>query len=329
MHLYCDGQPVPIGTEDTALDALLRAGITVPNSCRAGACQSCLVKAADGVAPAEAQVGLKDTLRAQGYFLSCMARGCGGLSITMQAGPEVPARIVQIERLAPDVLQVWIEPGQPLYYAAGQFITLLRPDGLARSYSIANPPTSPCRLELHVRVVREGRMSGWLATGAALHHEITLRGPIGDCFYVSGKPEQPLTLVGAGTGLAPLLGILRSALSAGHTGPITLLHGARFPDGLYLREELRQLASSHPNVRYVSCALEVGGEHDVRCGALDKVVEQEVPDLRNHRVFLCGDPDLVNKLRRRVFLLGAGIKDIFADAFVMAPPVQATAPPDR
>ncbi|MEM9493514.1 MAG: 2Fe-2S iron-sulfur cluster binding domain-containing protein, partial [Myxococcota bacterium] len=60
-----------LNSNETVLDALQRNGITIPSSCRAGICQSCLVQARSGEVPAAAQVGLKDTWKSRGYFLAC------------------------------------------------------------------------------------------------------------------------------------------------------------------------------------------------------------------------------------------------------------------
>lgn len=131
-------------------------------------------------------------------------------------------------------------------YEPGQFLTLLRGDGLARSYSIASQPDDE-HLELHVRLVPGGAMSGWLASPEALGAALQVRGPSGSCFYVKGRPEQPLLLAGTGTGLAPLWAIARAALAAGHTGPIRLFHGARSAAGLYFIDELSDLAERCPS----------------------------------------------------------------------------------
>ncbi|MDP1166043.1 hypothetical protein Q6281_31615, partial [Klebsiella pneumoniae] len=65
--------------------------------------------------------------------------------------------------------------------------------------------------------------------------------------------ERPLILIGTGSGIAPLHGILRDALRQGHTGPIHIYHGTRQPEDLYLDQSLHDLASRHDNVHYYPC----------------------------------------------------------------------------
>lgn len=292
---------------ESVLDAILRHGIQVSNSCRAGACQSCLVRASGGAIPAVAQRGLKATLVEQGYFLSCVCQPEGDLVMEPAGGLEMGATIAALERLSPTVLRVRLRPAAPLSYRPGQYITLKRPDGLSRSYSLASLPVDDT-LELHVRRAPAGRMSGWLFDEARPNDRVSIRGPAGDCFYTAGKAEQSLLLAGTGTGLAPLVGICRDALSQGHRGPIHLYHGARESDGLYLQEELGALASSHPNVSYAPIV-----------GAIEDAIGVRHTTLAGWRGFVCGNPAVVPLLKKKLFLAGMASREIFADAFLEAP----------
>jgi NAD(P)H-flavin reductase/ferredoxin len=319
VRLACEGRKLELVPGETVLDALLGAGLTVSSSCRAGACQACLVQATRGTPPPSAQQGLKDSLRLQGYFLACQARPEADLEVSLAGSRalEVPARVSSVERLAGDVLRVWLRTERPLEFRAGQYITLSRDDGLARAYSLASRSASALeRLELHVRVLSGGRMSGWLAAPEAIGAPVTVRGPAGDCFYVPGNLEQSLILIGTGTGLAPLWGVLQDALAAGHRGPIELWHGARDVQGLYLQRELEQLALAHPQLRYRRCVLEGTAAPELELGRLDERVLERFTSFSAHRVYLCGDPALVQRLKRQIFLRGASLREIHADAFV-------------
>lgn len=312
------GKRYELGPGETVLEGLLRHGEEVAHSCRAGACQSCLLQAASGELPAGCQNGLKESRRQQGYFLACMARPAGDLVVEAPGvGLRVPARIASLDRLNPSVLRVRLAAEQPLDYRPGQYVTFLRP-GLARSYSLASLPEEGL-LEFHVRRIEGGRMSGWLHGEARVGDGIELQGPAGDCFYTPEKPQQPLLLAGAGTGLAPLYGILRDALRRNHAGPIWLYQGARTADGLYLEDELLRIAREHPQVNYVRCVLEGEPGADRRVASLDRAVLATTPHWAGWRGFLCGDPALVQNLKKRLFLAGMAMRDIHADAFLPSP----------
>lgn len=303
---------------ETVLDVLLRGGVAVANSCRAGACHSCRLRASAGEPPAAAQVGLKETRRLRGEFLACLCRPVADLTIAVGEDPPIPAEVVDVAMLSPDVARLRLAAA--LDYRPGQFVTLLRADGLARSYSLASVPGEQAALELHVRVLPDGRMSRWIAHDLRPGDRLRIRGPEGDCFYTAGQPDQPLLLVGTGTGLAPLHGIVRDALCSGHTGPITLLHGAVTPAGHYLVDVLGDMSRTHPSLRYLRCALHGDPTDGLHIGAIEAVAAELHPKLAGHRVFLCGDPERVQVLRKQSFLRGARMNQIFADAFVTAPP---------
>ena len=312
--LTWDGQRVEMLPTETVLDVLLRVGFPLPHSCRAGVCQSCLLRATQGAVPPASQAGLKPTLAGQGYFLACVCRPDQDFAAEIPGpGVRIVTRLVARSWLSDTVFRVALECDEPLHHRAGQYLTLFRTDGLSRSYSIASLPEDRI-IELHVRVIPNGKMSNWLAGVAHPGTELTAQGPAGNCFYAAGAPEQPLLLVGTGTGLAPLYGIVRDALGRGHTGPIWLYHGALDERGLYLVHELEELAARHPPFRYRPALLN-------RDGPLAQVLHAAHPKLAGWRGYVCGDPQIVDVLKKRLFLAGMASREINSDAFVpTAPP---------
>ncbi len=312
-----DGQVISLGPGETVLEALERIGVGPSSGCRSGSCCKCLL--AGDSPPPESQKGLRPTLSSQGYFLACQARPTGRLVLRGSGSePEpVETKVVHTETVAPDVLRLRLKPSGSIDYKSGQYVDVMGPGGASRSYSLASLPSDGF-LELHVRRLRGGQVSPWLHDRVA-GDRISVRGPYGQCFYVADTPERPLLLVGAGTGLAPLLGIARDALARGHSGRIDLIHGGLRPDRLYLRDELAELAEANGVLHVHACVLEAATERE-RAGALDQVAIEVAGDLVETRTYLCGDPALVAQLRRALFLAGAPSSEIYADAFTPAPP---------
>lgn len=299
---------------ETVLAALLRQGEEIPHSCRSGVCRSCLLRATQGKPPAASQKAIKDTLRAQGYFLSCLAIPEDDLTVVLPSADAVGhtvGRLALRERLAPEIYRLVFEYEPPFAFHAGQFVTLRRPDGLRRSYSLAAPSSEQNQLELHVRQLPGGALSGWLCAELRLGQRVDFFGPEGSCFYLADNPRCPLLLIGTGTGLAPLVGIVRDALAQGHTGPIRLYHGSRHTHGHYLQNELNALAAMHPNFFYTACTSADGPRADA-------TAFKEIPDTTGYRVYLCGHPEMVKSAQRKAFLLGASLSDIYLDPFVRA-----------
>lgn len=303
---------------ETVLEMLLRNGVHAPHSCKAGSCGACMMRAVSGDIPSRSQNGLKDSWKAQRYFLPCVCVPETDM-VLAQAGADVRvgAAITALELLSPDVLRVRLRCDSAISYRAGQYVTILREGPLARSYSIACLPDGN-DLELHVRKIAGGRMSGWFHEQAKVAERVWVQGPSGDCFYVPVNLDQPLLLVGTGTGLAPLYGILRDALRNGHRGPIHLFHGALHKGGLYLVEELRKIAAAHVHVEYTPAVLDGSASDEIAVGSLDQVVLKRLVKLGGWRAYICGDPAIVQLLRKKIFLAGAASKDIYADAFLPA-----------
>jgi len=304
---------------ESVLESLTRHGVLLPSSCQSGVCQTCMMHAVTGAIPEQAQQGLKDTLRMQGYFLACVCRPESDMEIRQASveGLRHRAFVSGLERMNAGVVRLRLRPHKPVDYQAGQFINLMHQDTV-RSYSLASLPGEE-ELELHIRHVPGGHISSWVHERLRPDDEVEFHGPAGDCFYVPGNPEQPLLLIGTGTGLAPLYGILRDALAHGHTGEIRLFHGSLHADGLYMVEALQGLASRHANVDYTPCVLHGEAPDGGMVGAIDEVVLQALPELAGWRVYLCGDPEIVRRLQGRTFLAGAAMQQIHADAFTFAP----------
>lgn len=313
---------IPVAAGESLLDALLREGCQVPNSCRAGVCQSCLLRAEEGRVPRDAQIGLKESYRVQGYFLACRCHPQGDMRVALPRDMDtrVPAEVVARDLLAGDVLRLRLRPLQGFPYRAGQYVTLWRDATLGRSYSLASVPELDDYLEFHIKVIPSGRFSDWAWQELRVGSRLALQGPNGHCFYAPGSEGQEILLIGAGTGLAPLYGILRDALHAAHRGQIHLFHGAARASGLYLFDELRALAERKANFHYHPSVLypDDGLLSEVDVGHLDQFALTPSPGVAGSRIYLCGDPGLVNALRKRAFLAGASMSEIYVDAFLPA-----------
>ena len=186
----------------------------------------------------------------------------------------------------------------------------------SRNYSLASVPSLDDDLMMHVRRVPGGQVSGWIFDQVQAGDTVTISEAFGDCFYVPGRSEQNLLLLGTGCGLAPLYGIARDALNSGHRGRIHLYHGSRDACGLYLVKELDAYAAAHPNFRYRPCISEGPSAEGYWAGTPLQAALDETPDLGGWRVYLCGNPQMVEAARMQTFLAGAGSSEIFADPFL-------------
>jgi len=131
-------------------------------------------------------------------------------------------------------------------HVAGQHVDvrLTAPDGYSavRSYSIASAPSTAGRIEITVERLPNGEVSPYLTQQVMVDDELEVRGPIGGWFV--WRPEQtgPIQLVAGGSGIVPLMAMIRSRVSTGSTAPFRLLYSVREPGAIFYRDELRSLS---------------------------------------------------------------------------------------
>jgi CDP-4-dehydro-6-deoxyglucose reductase, E3 len=308
---------------ESVLDCLLRNGEAIPYACKAGMCQACLVRAVDCDATPESRKWIKPNLQAKGYTLACQWVPETDVAAALPGLDEfsVAVRIGEIAPLNERVLRLKLQPEDParmFAYRPGQYLTLINPSGCIRSYSIANDYERDGFIELHIASTSHGEFTGWVFKDAQYGTQLHMRGPAGDCYYNNLDGDaHPLVLAGTGTGLAPLYGIARDALQQGHRGSIHLYHGGRTPAQLYYVEELRQLAREHANFHYHPCVSEPGNTGGFEQGRLEPIVESglDPKTVPQTRVYLCGAPDFVYAMRKRMFLKGLRTPHIHCDPF--------------
>ncbi len=320
--LSIDGQEIVCHKSETVLDAAHRHNLRLSFSCRNGVCQSCMLRATEGQPSPRSQKGLKSTLVEQGYFLACRHELTADLSVSLEGASNTFSRVTVMsnEALSSDVYRIRLSQPKDVEYRTGQFINLRKESGEIRSYSLASVAGRDKLLELHIRRIRGGIVSTWLCDEMKMGRTLEISEARGDCFYVSRDRDQdkPILLMGAGTGLAPLYGIIRDALANNHTGEIFLYHGASKKDGLYLVDELTALEDTQPNFHYVPCLSGESGRFGFRKGRAHDVALADIKDLTDYLVFSCGNPEMVRSAKRRAFLQGASMQDIFGDAFLHA-----------
>ncbi len=213
------------------------------------------------------------------------------------------------------MLKVKLQVDNPGNWIPGQYLSLINSEQITRSYSIANIPGQDGYIELHIKIVKNGAMSQWLLSTALTDMQIRLRGPFGKCYYYNPDNKVfDMLLAGTGTGLAPLVGIIKDALTQGHRGGIILVHGGLMDDDIYYADELRTLATVFKNFHYDPCVLNSQGIYPE--ASIERRVEIYLNNPCDTRVYVCGTKETTNKLKTSVFLAGVPSKSIFSDVFL-------------
>lgn len=297
------------------LDALRRHEVPISYSCMAGRCGTCRCRLVKGLACDAAD-------RPDAYVLACQT------SLTEPCTVEIPetddvvvhiakvlkATVLSIDAPTHDIRRIRLKAAKRLDFSPGQYAQLQFTPEHVRPYSMAGLPDDEA-LEFHVRVVPDGRVSGHVARALAVGDSVRVSGPLG-CAYLRRKHAGPMLCVAGGTGLAPILSLVRGAMAEGMRNPIHLYFGVRAARDLYGREQLAALQRDHPFLQ-VHVVLSSGQAPDCRTGLVAEAIasDWQGSTLAGFRAYLCGAPPMVDATSLRVRQLGIEADRIHADAF--------------
>src|ERR687894_492153 len=173
----------------------------------------------------------------------------GGTSLLGAPGPRFPWRVATVVETRPETPRaksISLEVPGWEGHRPGQHVDvrLTAPDGYRaqRSYSIASPPENG-RVELLVERLDDGEVSPYLTDELRAGDGLELRGPIGGWFTWEAKEGGPLLLVGAGSGIAPLMAMIRHRAAARSDAPVRLLYSSRSREETIYAQELESLAA--------------------------------------------------------------------------------------
>jgi len=320
-----DGQQYGFACEagQDVLAAAAAASITLPSQCRRGSCGACHATVSDG--DYELHEHGPDVLPAgqPGAVLLCRTTPCSDLRVAvpydhtkvlLQPVPARSTRIVALDPVADDTLRVelQVEPddayGSAVEFEAGQFAELEVPgSGVRRPFSLANTGNWEGRLEFLIRLQPHGRFSSWLRDHAKPGDPLTAHFPMGG-FGLFADSLRPRWFVAGGTGLAPVLSMLRRMADYQEMQDARLFFGVNRESELFMLDELAQLQAQLPQLRLELCVWRPrddwsgfrGTPVDALRVALSEADAQ--PDL-----YVCGPPALVRGAQAAA--VAAGLPD--------------------
>jgi naphthalene 1,2-dioxygenase ferredoxin reductase component len=303
------------------LSTLRENDIPISYSCMAGRCGTCRCKVLEGHVLESGQESKITNPNEDRYVLACMSALTESCVIEVPEPDEVinhPARIlkaevVAIEDATHDIKRLVLRPAKPLAFSPGQYAMLQFTPEHIRPYSMAGLPGDK-ELEFHIRLVPEGRVSGYVARQLKPGASVRVSGPLGTA-YLRRKHDGPMLCVAGGTGLAPVLSIVRGALAAGMANPIHVYFGVRSPSDIYGAQWLNALAAAHSNLE-VHIVITMGNDNPtLRSGLVTDAIVQDWNSLAGWRAYLCGAPPMVEAASLLVKQRGVLPEHVYADAF--------------
>lgn len=218
------------------------------------------------------------------------------------------ARVVDVRDETPRARTLRLALPAPRRHVAGQHyvVRLTAPDGYtaSRSYSVASAPDDSGEIELTVEALEDGEVSGYLHEVVEPGDELEVRGPIGGFFAWPG--DVPALLVGGGSGVVPLVSMLRQARREGHADLLRLVVSARSPEDLYYADEL-----PGPGTTLVFTRRSPGRRPAGRLAAADLA-----PAVRGGEdVFVCGSPGFCDAATDLLVELGVPVGSLRLERF--------------
>lgn len=314
---------------ESLLDAALRAEVALEYSCRTGRCSSCKSQVRSGSTTAlHPETGLSEAERADGWILSCVRSATSDVLLDVQdlGGVKLypartwPCRIQALQRLAPDVLQVMLRlpPTADFGFQPGQYVDLIGPDGVRRSYSVANAPAANKLLELHIREVPGGALSRYWFGAAKANDLLRLHGPLGT-FFLRGTAGMHLAFLATGTGIAPVKAMLEglAALApAEQPASVTVYWGGRTEQDLYWQPE----GAAATACRFVPVLSRASDGWTGTRGHVQQALLADAPDLQRTLVYACGSDAMIHGAQAALLAAGLPAERFHSDAFVCSAP---------
>jgi NAD(P)H-flavin reductase/ferredoxin len=311
-RIQCDYGTFFARSGQRLLDAALAAGVEVPHDCRAGHCRSCLTRVKNGIT-------LGGEAHEPGTILACQAMVFSDLELEYEQVPPVQRTrgvVKDLQMVGVDIVEVTITPWGPITVLPGQYCRFRFNGFPARAFSPTAPMAGMGRhedsaLRLHIKRVREGRVTPHLGTRIRVGHKVTIDGPFGSAFLRPGL-ENRLILVGSGTGFAPIWAVAAAALADNRQRRIELVAASRSAETFYMLPAL-EAAAQHAGVNIIPVVERMSEpKRPLRTGPVtDHVPKLHAEDI----VYAAGAPKIVDEVGELARTAGARF---YSDPFVFA-----------
>ncbi|MDE1713192.1 FAD-binding oxidoreductase (plasmid) [Chromobacterium amazonense] len=318
------GRQFQVEGNTSLLDAATSSGLRLPYSCRTGRCSTCKAKVLNGsTLPLFDETGLTSEERNEGWILTCARSAESDVELDIEdlgnipipAPKTLPCRISLLERLATDVIKVVLRlpPTAKFEFIPGQYVDVIGPGGIRRSYSLANSSFAEKTLELHIREVDGGAMSQYWFKQAKIDDLLRLNGPLGT-FWLRDTTNIDIFFLATGTGIAPVKSMLEFIAhlpTEKKPSSVTVLWGGRKPDDFYL--DVSRIAGGHNYIPVQSRAHEgLAGKQ----GYVQHVMLDLVSDWKNVAVYACGSDAMIHSAKKTLTEAGLPARQFYSDAFV-------------
>lgn len=307
------------------LESSFGSKVSLPYSCKTGRCSACKCKVTEGTTKLlHAETGLSEGETSEGWILSCVRTAETDLKLEVEDLGEIklpptktyPCRISSIEKLASDVIRVVLRlpPSSDFNFIPGQYIDVIGPNAIRRSYSLANASITENLLELHIRSVNGGAMSDYWFNHAQINDLLRLNGPLGTFFLRPSIANRDLIFLATGTGIAPVKAMLESLLITPmdmQPKSVSVYWGGRKAEDIYFKPQ-----NSLRDFRFIPVVSRGDSEWTGARGYVHLAAISSQSSFENTTVYACGSDAMIQSAKTAFIKVGLAENHFYSDAFV-------------
>jgi len=307
----------------TILESALSAGFVFDYSCKNGQCGTCKTTLLKGeIIEVQEQLALNKE-DANNQFLTCCCAASSNIlinAIDLSAMHEIevkilPTRINSLDLLSEDIMQVKLRlpPASNFEFLEGQFIDIIGPNSIRRSYSIASISSNK-EIIILIKRVKGGEFSNYWFNEAKSNNLLRIEGPKGT-FFLRDK-AKPLVFLATGTGIAPIISILdglESDPDFNQTKSISLFWGNREQQDFVWKPNFKKI-----NVDFYPIISRKDDNWKGEIGYVQDVALRISDNARKINVYACGATEMINSAKASFVKSGLSENDFYSDAFVQS-----------
>jgi propane monooxygenase reductase subunit len=299
------GEEIDCDEEESVLDAAFRHGYNLVYGCREGQCSACKAYLLEGevVLKPYSTFALSESEESNGYTLLCRAMPEEDLVVELlhfdpdnyKLENEIRdgrGTVTAVEALTHDIRRLELEVVEPADFSflPGQYVDVWIPgaEDARRSFSMANLPGDG-RIELIVKRYPGGRFSSLLDGEIKEGDELRFTGPYG-AFHLR-KSVRPVLMVAGGSGMAPILSLLRTLSAEGSDRPVQIFYGARTEQDLFHVDLIRELGAGLHDFEFVPVLSDIDRfVHE----AADEFLDSGA--MSDPEIYMCGPPPMIDAM---------------------------------
>ncbi|MDG3085234.1 hybrid-cluster NAD(P)-dependent oxidoreductase [Vibrio hannami] len=215
---------------------------------------------------------------------------------------------VDIEEVAKDFATYWLEPVHGVLppYLPGQHLPVEIQDGeevIARHYTLSSSPSRPGRYAISVKRVNGGRVSNWILDNIRVGDVLVADTPQG-AFYLNEKSDAPLLLMSAGSGVTPMLSMLRYLADHNQINNVVFYHQCSTAEDIPYQSELDELNRKFEGLKVIISLSQAHQEWDGLKGRVALSHIKQITDLEHRQAFVCGPSGFMQKAKNLLLKLG-------------------------